>query len=66
LKHAEQSPKHTAKTPSHRTGIFATLSNLFRGTGTSAPSSPRLHTTLAALALAIAAFAITAAPVTAA
>jgi len=42
----EQSPKHTAKTPSPRTGIFATLRALLRGTGSSAPS--RLHAVLAA------------------
>jgi Tol biopolymer transport system component len=56
--------EHTAKTPSHRTGFFATLSNLLHGPGTSAPS--RLRALLAVLALAIAAFAVTAAPASAA
>jgi hypothetical protein len=62
----EQSPKHTAKTPSHRTGIFATLRALLRGPGTGAPSSRRLRAILAALALAVATFAVAAAPALAA
>lgn len=56
--------EHTAKTPSPRTGIFATLSNLLGGPGTSAPS--RTRALLAALALAIAGFGITAASASAA
>ena len=65
----EQPPKHPAKTSSRRTGIFATLRALLRAQGTGAPtrrSSGRLRATLTALALAIAAFALTAAPASAA
>jgi len=59
--------EHTAKSTSNSsTGLVATLSNLFRSKGTGAPSSHRLRSTLAILALVIAAFSLTTAPVTAA
>jgi hypothetical protein len=60
----EQTAKSTSKTVSHRTGIRAILSSLFRGSGSGASS--RTRALLAVLALAIAAFAITAAPALAA
>lgn len=57
MRHAEHTAKSTSKTPSHRTGNFASRSSLLRGTGSGA-SPGRL---LAVLALAITAFALTAA-----
>jgi hypothetical protein len=55
--------EHTAKAPSHRTGFFATLSNLLRGGGSGAPSSRRVRlavTSLLAAFAALLALAITA------
>ena len=57
------SQPHAKSTTQPKVGFFATLSNPLRGTGTSAPSRGRAL--FAVLALAIAAFAITAAPASA-
>jgi WD40-like Beta Propeller Repeat len=57
----EQSPQH-GKSSSNRTGAFAWLVGLPGIGGSGPPSNGRLRATLAALAVAIAAFALTAAP----
>ena len=59
-----RSQPHAKSTTQPKVGFFATLSNPLRGLGTSAPS--RTRSLLAVLALAIAAFAVTAAPALAA
>src|SRR4029077_712003 len=60
----EQSPKHTAKTPSHRTGIFATLRALLRGRGNGAPSHRLIAVPLALVAVALLPSAALASPPT--